>query len=154
MTTDIERIEDAIIPALLSCLLRTHIKINKQDKMLIEALRLCENSVHMSFYKRDPKNKVKLYKNLDKFVEKVGIYVCKEKFCTRKFLLAITGWANSLMEANSVIISEQTYIVLEALAKVINEGYETIENFDKIDNSALNHITNLHKLAQKEGYFI
>lgn len=151
--SDKQLIEDAIIPALLATLLKMHFN-NTNNQEINEALQICQEEVEKSFSTRDPKRRARLYSRIDRFVRKVGSYMCKNKFCTRKYLLAVTGWATSLVEAGGIIISDDIYQVLDTLGDVIKQGYETIEDFDKIDASALNHVSLLHKLAQDEGYFI
>jgi len=44
--------------------------------------------------------------------------------------------------------------MLKDMRRVIRRGYYETEDFRKIEQSAVNHVTAIHKIAQKEGYFL
>jgi len=146
MLNDRCRIEYALIPALLeSYIFPLHKKDGKHQKAL---------SVLQNEYKKYA-NTAGLLRRMDRVANKIIRYTVSNKFDSRKAILAITSWLASLIEAGALEIHEGDYAeLLEELGEIISVGYKELENFDKIDASAINHVPKIHAIAQKEGYFI
>jgi len=158
MYKDIHRVEDGLIPALFTQLAFLHIEAAPNDAASYETmLDMCKKCICRTAADLPKDRQVKIYKRLDRIVTKILNYFIKNKFDTRKMFLAVSEWARALNEAGAIIIAEDSelHILLTDMHEIILEkGYGAIENFDKIDISAINHVPKLHKLAQAEGYYL
>lgn len=145
MLTDRQRIEYALIPALLeSYILPLHKKEGKHQ----EILDILQNEY------RSYANTASLLRRMNRMANKIIRYTVANKFDSRKAILAITSWLAALIEAGALEINEGDYAdLLEEIGDIISVGYQELEDFDKIDASAINHVPKIHELAQEEGYF-
>lgn len=157
MYKDIHRIEDSIIPALLEGIIFSHIKHEPNVKESYEiAIGIVADTINQCYNGIYCDKRVKLLNRMNRIVNKLNRYLVKEKFDTRKAFLTISAWAAALIEAQALIVEpgSKIYKLLQDMGEVIQTGYTEIENFEKIDASAINHVESLHKLAQEEGYFL
>lgn len=158
MYKDIHRIEDCIIPALFEGVAFSHIRKDPEcapryDQMLSILKQTIENCFHDLCREK----RLRLYRRLDRVITKIIAYFIKNDFNTRKAFLALAEWTRALLESHAIIIDPKSdyWTMLEDMGEVIIvNGYGEIPNFAKIDESAINHVTSLHELAQSEGYFL
>ncbi len=156
MYTDRNRIEDAIIPALLESIALAHIKADPKCTDAYEAmLEIVREAVGECFNGLDTKRRLQLYRRLDRLANKIIMYFKKESFDTRKMFLTISAWIAALIEAGGVVFPEGSKMwgLLEDMGDIIQRGYKEIEDFDRIDRSALKHTNKIHSIAVNEGYF-
>jgi len=152
MYTDRQRIEDCIIPASFYGVLQSHVKNGIGDpeeykQKLAMLRRVVEKAIG---------NNQKLVRRLDRMMAKLNKHFVKHKFTTRKVVLAISEWNRILLDSGAIDdnLNPEYYDFLKYIKDtIIKEGYGTIENFEKIDASALKHVPILHQIAEKEGYF-
>ncbi len=151
MVTDRQRIEDAIIPAVFVSLIYSHIiGAPHVEESYEEALPAVKSEILRCI---GTDNRLK--RRLDRITLKISKYFVDNQFCTRKAFLTVFGWLTALMDADAITIQEEAYFkVLMDMKEIIITGYEEIPDFEKIDCSALNHVTKLHKIAQEEGYYL
>lgn len=156
MYKDIHRVQDAIIPALLESVSLCHIKASPGDadayKTMLDIVR---KALGDCFSDLTEKQRVRLYRRLDRVVNKILLYIKREDFDTRKMFLTVTEWARALMEAGAIIVQKDSLMweLLCDIGTVIQKGYKDIANFEKIDASALKHVPKIHEIALQEGYF-
>lgn len=148
---DSDRIQDALIPALfrgyLWFITEKDEEIEKELKPKIDILNA---EINKAF---EGGNKEKLNRRLNRICHKINDYIKREKFDSRKCFLTLFGWASAVYDAGGVVIEGDYWNIMLGMKEIIDEGYEKIEDFDKIDGSALKHVQKLHKLIQEEGYF-
>ena len=152
MYTDKQRIEDSIIPGLLLGVMYSHVE---KDSAAKEAYKDAIKVLHKTIDKYLGHNKMKLGRRLDRAINKISTYFVKEKFTTRKSILAVSEWNRALLAVDAVVVEDDEYkSLLQDIDRIImKNGYGEIENFEKIDASAINHVPKMHKLAQNNGYF-
>lgn len=146
-----ERIEDALIPGLLLMVVRCYISQAHDEGEFGKTRKILQD-----YIKEVLGSNKKLYRRLDRSCLSVYNYFYDQKFDTRKCFLALSAWAKALIEANAIEVDKSSsfYGILADLDKVAATGYDSIKNFDKIEFSALKHVPALHKLAEKQGYFV
>lgn len=154
---DIHRVEDGIIPALLSQIALHHLSDPRVGYEAYETLLKVSKEVIDNTVKdlhHDKKHRI--FKRLNRVTYNIVKYMVDQKFTTRKMFLTVTAWNESLQNAKAVYIEPDSNYdkILKWLDEIILGGYKTVENFDKVDASAINHVPKIHKLAQKEGYFL
>lgn len=151
---DTARIEDALIPSLLRYFLFMHIYYDPSLESEFQSkIKILEEEIDRAFAGLSSEKRQKIDKRLVRICRKIEDYVKKEKFDARKCLLTFTAWAQSLENNGGILPGESFKSLLNALHEIILQGYEEIENFQKIDLSAINHVEAIHKLVQNEGYF-
>ncbi len=157
MYTDKQRVEDCIIPALFQGIAYSHIRSDASAKpsysMMFEILNETINGFFAGITRE---KRIQLSRRLDRIVNKISRYLVKEKFDSRKSFLATSEWARALLESGALYIDKESryWELLEDMGEVIQvKGYGEIPDFEKIDASAINHVPNIHKIAQEEGYF-
>ena len=147
MCSDRQRIEYALIPALLESYIKPLNKISGQFNSVLQIL-----SVE---YRRHLNQNPKLYRRMDRVANKIIRYTISQKFDSRKAVLCVISWLVALCEAGALVLEKGEYWnLLQELGEIIQTGYNSIPNFEKIDASAINHVPAIHGIAQKEGYFI
>lgn len=155
---DIHRIEDNIIPVLLQSIVISHIRQQPNYKeAYARMLEILQKTIDVNFQGITQDRFIKLSRRLDRVINKINRYFIREQFNTRKAFLALSEWARALLESGAIIIDPQSeyWTLLEDMGEIIiNNGYNEIPNFEKIDASAINHVPEFHKLAQEEGYFL
>lgn len=156
MYTDKDRIQDAIIPALIEGVCSAVIKEKPEWESIYAGLYgNCKSFIAQCFYGLERKKQLQLDRRLARIVNKVVTYAQQNKINCRKMILITTEWARSLIEQDAIIIPPESnmWMELDALTKEITEAYDEIEGFDKIDASALKHVSKIHALTLEEGYF-
>lgn len=156
MYKDKQRIENALIPALLEGIAISHIKADGEVKHEYKEMLVITKDAFAECFKDLPQEKrLRLYRRINKIYNKIIIYIRKEKFDTRKMFLAVTEWVKLLLDYELLVIADNTPFaeLLKDLEHIISKGHETVEDFDKINNSAINHVLKLHEIANQEGYF-
>lgn len=152
---DIHRIQDSLIPALLETVAMTHIKEKPRDcESYKEMLDIVRRSFKECFQGLPDNKKNKLYRRSDRVANIIINYIRIEKFDTRKMFLAIVEWAAALLNEDAIIVNKEMWHLLEDFGEIIHIGYKEIDNFDKIDAAAINHVPTIHKMAQEAGYFL
>lgn len=158
MYKDIQRIEDALLPALLEGIAWSHIRKEPSCKPYYEQmLTILKETIDKCFEGLTIDKRIRLYRRLDRIVNKTSRYFVRHKFDTRKAFLSLSEWITALLKANAIVIDPKSkyWGLLEDMGEIIQKnGYGEIENFEKIDASAIDHVPKLHKLVQQEGYFI
>lgn len=151
MVTDKQRIEDSLIAALFQGFISAHIRQQPEVKDIYKIMwEVTQEVIDQNIIN------IKLSRRLDRIANKISRYLHKEDFTTRKGFLAISEWATSLIIAGGLFIEENSkfFKMLEDMGDVIQLAYKEIPDFEKIDASAINHVFEIHKIAQAEGYFI
>ncbi len=144
---DRQRVEYSLIPALLESYIHPLNKISGEFNSVMQTLNL----EYRKYLKHDPK----IYRRMDRIANKIIKYTRQQKFDSRKAVLTIVAWLVALCEADALILEEGAYWdLLQELGEIIQIGYNSIPDFEKIDSSAINHVPTIHKLAQQEGYFL
>ncbi len=157
MYSDRKRIQDALIPSLLEGIAICHIKadgeVKEQYKQMLE---ITQRAFADCFEGLPKEKKLQLYRRIDRVYNKIILYIRKERFDTRKMFLTVTEWIKLLLDYELLIIEDNTPFaeLLKDLDYIISKGHETVEDFDKINASAINHVLKIHKIAVKEGYFV
>lgn len=157
MYKDLHRIEDALIPSLLENIALSHIRQDPEsfDKYS-EMLEILKNTITNCFKDLHLDKRLKLYRRLDRIVIKITGYFVANDFNTRKAFLALSEWTRAVLESQAIVINPKSdyWQLLEDMGEVIKtNGYGEIPDFAKIDESAINHVPFIHKIAQEEGYF-
>lgn len=148
---DSDRIQDAIIPALFRGYLWFLIEESPDiEEDLRPKVDIFNAEINKAFKGAD---KSKLNRRLNRVCHKVNDYIKREKFDSRKCFLAIFGWASAVYDAGGVIIKGDYWEIMLGLKEIVDEGYEKIQDFEKIDGSALKHVEKIHRIIQNEGYF-
>lgn len=153
MRNDKRVIEDCLIAAMLRSLIAEHCRKDPDtERSYSEAISVLDHWVSQFISGRDKQ----LQRRLSRIVYKISSYFVQNKFTTRKAFLCISEWCRALMEQDAFIVQPGSLFwgLLEDIGTVIQCGYEQIEDFDKIDASALKHVNAIHKIAEEEGYFV
>lgn len=156
MLTDRQRIENALIPALLEGVAICHIKADGEVKEQYKQMLDITKEAFADCFKDLPiEKRMQLYRRIDRIYNKIILYIRKEKFDTRKMFLMITEWVKLLLDYELLIIPDSTPFaeLLKDLDDIVSRGHEAVDNFDKINASAINHVLSIHEIANKEGYF-
>lgn len=145
---DRQRIEHALIPALLESYL---LAFHKRTGKFTEALSILDME-----FRNNLNNNPKLFRRCNRLANSIIKYTAKNKFDARKAILMVTEWLRALIEAGFIRLEEGTsyWNLLEEIGEIIQAGYEEIENFERIDASAINHVPKIHKIAQEQGYYV
>lgn len=157
MITDRSRVEDGIIPMLLRGIALSHIDADPSvEGSYKNMLITLEDYVAECFKGLTAEKRLSLYRRLDRIVHKLSKYFVEQDFTTRKAFLTVSEWVRALLEAGALTINPKSryFALLNEIGEMINKGYGEIEDFDKIDASAINHVPKLHSITQKEGYFL
>jgi hypothetical protein len=148
---DINRVEDALIPSLFQYLIAMHIRDSPEKEKDYEvAMGILEKRIEDAFKGGDRK---KLTMRTARIARKITEYFIQNKFDSRKGFLTLTSWIKALDDAGGIVVEGDFKELMLDMEAIIQRGYEEIENFEKIDLSAINHVEKIHKLAQEEGYF-
>jgi hypothetical protein len=146
---DKQRVEDAIIPALLEELMVSHIEQlpDRDPKVYDKALGLL-----MPDILREINGSDKLCNRLNRLKKVVINNMAKQGWTIPKSYMAVSALADILHQNNLVEFGEGTKEVVSDISEVILENYndEAIKNQDE---SALKQAPKLLKIFQKEGYF-
>lgn len=158
MYKDLHRIEDALLPCLFHWASKCHIdECPEVAEYYEKALHILDETIERCFVGLPLKKKESLIRRLNRARYIINEYFVGNKFHVRKMFLTLAEWARVLIEANAIEYPDDSrfWEYLEDLGEIIiKNGYGEIENFDKIDASAIDHVPKVHKIAQKEGYFL
>lgn len=148
MLTDRERIEYSLIPALLESYIKP---LNKISGQFNSALQILESE-----YKKSLKHDYKLYRRMDRIANKIIRYTVSQKFDSRKAILCVIAWLVALCDAEALILEKDSkyWDLLQEIGEIIQVGYDSVPDFEKIDASAIKHVPAIHAIAQREGYFL
>ena len=149
--TNVERIQNAIIPALLYNIFRgldqdngTVAECKKVSSELVEA--------YLSGTTRFRRNKLNIM--LKSVTVSIYNHFTKNKFDTTKAILVLHKWLIALIEAEALDLEFEEYRDLVGkLEAYIELCFEKKPDFDKVDASAAKQTAKVHKIAQKYGYF-
>jgi len=152
---DKERIENAIIPMMLLNMVNQFTGNNPQEKdNYATARETLVKTVDGYINIKPEKKKRALQKRLERITRKLYNYYVDNKFETRKGFIVLTTWAYALAEQDALTILDEKYLnLLQELDDQLSKGYELLDNYEKIHNSALKHVPKLHQIVQNEGYF-
>ncbi len=146
---DKQRVEDAIIPALLEELMNSHIEQmpDKDPKVYDKALGLLMPDILTELT-----GDAKLCKRLNRLKKVVIDYMAAQRWSIPKAYMVISALADILHQNNSVEFGEGTKEVVSDISEIILENYND-EEIKSRDESALKQAPKLLKVFQKEGYF-
>lgn len=152
---DVWKIEDALLPSLFQYLIMIHLQRSPEyDKDYQVPMEVLEARIAEAFFGVSKEKETKLRNRTARIAKKVTEYFIKNKFDSRKGFLTLTAWIEALEKAGAVIIEGDFKELINDMNDIIRKGYKEIENFEKIDLSAINHVEKIHKLVQEEGYFV
>ncbi len=158
MYKDLHRIEDALLPCLFRHASVCHIEeCPEVADYYKDALEILDETIQRCFSGLTVKHNIALIRRLSRAIHKVNEYFVKNKFTTRKMFLTLSEWIKALLEGEAITYDEtdRIWIYLHDLGEIIiNHGYGEIENFAKIDESAINHVPKVHAIAQQQGYYL
>lgn len=161
--SDSERAKDALLPMLFRCLITMYLSHNPDlEDDLTPKIEILNAEIERAF--RGHKKKAQLERRVVRTCKRMDTYFKREDFDSRKCYLTLMGWVESLVREERrlriempgikvVKIGHDFRLLLKAMYRIILQGYKQIDNFDKIDGSALNHVNELHKIAVEDGYF-
>lgn len=154
MYKDIHRVQDALMPTLFQYLVLMHIRHKPEhEEDYRDPMEVLDNKIREAFLGLTRESERKVRNRLARIAKKITEYFIREKFDSRKGFLTLMAWVDALERAGGVIVEGEFRELVDDMKTIIQKGYETIENFDKIDMSAINHVEAIHKLTQGEGYF-
>lgn len=146
---DRERIENAIIPMMLFNMLNQY-----DNEAYREALQITKDVTNEYLNCGDKRKEISRRRRLDRLAIKIDKHFSDNKYDARKGILVLTIWAYALAEQEALKLYNEKYKeLLEELDDTFTIGYQKVENFDKLHNSAIKQMEKIHKLAQVEGYF-
>lgn len=158
MYKDLHRIEDALLPYLFEDAALSHIAQDANVAQYYEkALGILKETIEKCFIDLSITDRVKLHRRLYRIAKKISDYFVKNKFTTRKMFLTISQWNLKLIADGRLFVEDKSSYetFLSDLDTIIVEhGYGEIEDFEKIDASAISHVPKIHKIAQQQGYFL
>lgn len=166
---DSDRVKDALMPTLFKCLITMYLSHNPEIADDLEPkIKILNTEIEIAFTGLSMKRQMQLERRVIRTCKRIDIYFKKEQFDSRKCFLTLMGWIESLIRESRKLrqlpenkgnkieiikISHNFRLLLKSMYRIIIQGYAEIENFEKIDLSAINHITALHNIAQEDGYF-
>ena len=158
MYKDLHRIEDALLPYLFEDAALSHIAQDANVSQYYEkALGILKEAIEKCFIDLSSADKVKLHRRLYRIAKKISDYFVKNKFSTRKMFLTILQWNLKVILEGKLFIEDgspyETFLG-ELDTIIVEHGYGEIEDFEKIDASAISHVPKIHKIAQQNGYFL
>lgn len=158
MYKDKHRIEDALLPFLFRDAALSHMSYDDDVAQYYQkALEILDETCAACFIGLSIPDKVKLNRRLVRAASKIVDYLVANKFTTRKMFLTLSEWNRCLLEGNAYAIPEDSRFyefLLDLHEIILKHGYGEIEDFEKIDSSAMNHVPKVHSIAQEYGYFV
>lgn len=142
---DRQRVEYALIPALLESYIKPLIGDNEIDSC-VALLKEVQKAYIPN---------IKLARRVDRIANKIIAYTISEKFDSRKAVVTIAQWLPVL---GLDIHFDEYWNLLDEIGKTIRYGLDNsddkeLEGLDKVYASAGKQVLKIHKLAQEEGYF-
>ncbi len=158
MYKDLHRIEDALLPCLfrhtIVCIVENHPEsVSSYDA----SFDMLNATIEKCFDGLTDKKKKELRRRLNKIVRVIVDHFVNNEFRVMKMLLTLSQWA-TYMHLNDILRidedSEYFKFLLSIEEQAQNGGYGEMEDFAKIDASAIKHAPKVYAIAQQQGYYL
>ena len=145
--SDIQRIEDGIIPFVLETLMVTHVReFPEREEGYRDALRLIREDIKIEL------NTDKLLRRAARIERKLLRFWESNNCEIRKGYMIISYLAAALDEQDAVVLGENTRSVLKEINDIITSAYDN-KDILKQDKSAAKQVPKVLAILQEEGLF-
>ena len=138
-----QRVEDAIIPALLDAIMSQNPK-GFEDAII--ALR--------ADIKGEIGSDQKLIRRVHRAQSAISKYFIKHNWPTRKAFMLLSALADKLHQANVVCFRDSTKEVIKFIDDTIVGAYDRMPEIKKIDASAIKQVPKVLGILEKQGLFV
>jgi hypothetical protein len=149
--TDKLRIEDALLPAIMCSIMKIRDgESSEKESAFANVYPILRAQIYENI------NTPKLMRRLDRITGDCMKYFADNKFRTSKSFITTTIWGLILYRKRAVWVDKKSDIYRiwrDFYYTVRDDGIAHIDGFQKLYDSAVGHISSLHGVVIKEGYF-
>lgn len=152
--TDKRIVELCIPPNLIRYLIECQLDGTEHDEESSEVYAALMEASGEYLSKLDHKSRIVIARRMKRLMMSIYKWFKKNNFDSRKALIMSLDWVIALNDAGYITIDNEGFIhAIEKLHRIFDEGNSNVENWDKIERSAIKSGSKFHEFVQKQGYY-